>query len=603
MSDRRVLDNWKEIASYLGRTGKTCRNWEKEYGLPVHRLDGSPRAHVFAYADELERWKEEMLREEERHKGTAHGLEWEKELRGQNRVGGLVLRLLLRLFRKPLIAIPAVIILVGAIAAAILVVVGLLPGPIRFAKRSPGPQTIRTIAVLPFVDLSPGKDQEHLGDGIADILINALNGVEGLRTAARTSAFHFKGAKATPQEISRKLEVEWILEGSVQIHENKLRVVATLLNAADGYELWSERYDRNPADIFAVEDEIARRVVDNLKVSINGRRGAPLVRPGTQNLEAYSFYLNGWYFLKKGRYSLGKALDFFGKALEKDPNYAEAYAGIALVYACWGQSGSIRPSEAFPKAKAAALKALEIDARNPYALGTLVDIKTVYDWDFVGAEDDIRKAIQADPGNPYLHGYYAKLLTALARYEEALAEVGLAIRRDPVSLHLLGVSAEWVYWLSRKYELALEGYKKRLELDPQNPEILIGLWAVYFSMGRYEEARAANQRRRELLGTSSQQDGIDNYSALIHARTGNQARAREILANKKAYRNDHYQSCHVIAWTHAALGEKDEAFFWLEQAYREHAGQLYLLKVLPTVDPLRSDPRFKDLLRRIGLEK
>jgi hypothetical protein len=166
MEGRRVLDNWKEIAAYLGRTGKTCRNWEKEYGLPAHRLDGSSRAHVFAYADEIDRWKAEMLREEQKHKGTAHGLEWEKELLGQNKAGRLILRLLPRIFRKPLVAIPGVIILIAAVAAAILAVAGVLPGPVRFAKRSPVPQTVKTIAVLPFVDLSPDKSQEHIGDGV-----------------------------------------------------------------------------------------------------------------------------------------------------------------------------------------------------------------------------------------------------------------------------------------------------------------------------------------------------------------------------------------------------------------------------------------------------
>ncbi len=575
MSEGRILEGWKAIADYLEHTENTCRKWEREFGLPVHRLDDSPKAHVFAYSDELERWKQKKVLPE-----RGRLARW---LLGPRRRAGFWLVL-------------------GS-GVAVLVIVELLVGPARFTKSTAGPQTVKSIAVLPFVDLSPGKDQEHLGDGIADILINALNAIEGLRTPARTSAFYFKGKDATPEEIGEKLKVEWILEGSVQVHENRLRVVATLVSADDGFELWTEKYDRNLADIFAIEDEIARRVVDNLKIRIAGERGTLLVKPGTVNIEAYNLYLNGQFHLKRGRFSLKKAIGFFESALEKDPNYAEAYAAIAVAFEGLGLVGLLRPSEAFPKARAAASRALEIDSRNAFALGVLSSVKAAYDWDFRGAENDIRKAIRDDPGNPYLHAYYGKLLISLARYDEALEEIELLLRQDQFSLDFIGCSAEAIYYFSRRYDLALEGYKKRLELDPQNGGMYINLVLLYLAMGRYEDARAANQRRREVLGTCSEPDDLEPWNAMVYAHTGNPARAREILAHLKAKYKDGYYPYHLYAWIHAALGEKDEAFFWLERAYRERDGQLFRLKIYPPSDPLRDDPRFKDLLRRIGLER
>jgi adenylate cyclase len=581
MSERRILENWKAIADYLGHTAQTCRKWEHELGLPIHRLDDSPKAHVFAYSDELDRWNEKKGLPE-------HG------------------RLSRRLFgtgRK------AKFWLIAASAVAVLVV-GYLIRPIRFAKRAPVPQAVNSVAVLPFVDLSPARDQEHLGDGIADILINALNGIEGLRTSARTSAFYFKGTKATPREIGERLKADWILEGSVQVQEGKLRVIATLLSAADGDLLWTERYDRDQADIFAVEDEIARRVVDNLKVKIIGDTGGSLIKPGTQNLEAYNLYLTGQYYMRKGWFFYRQAIEFFEKAIDKDPNYAGAYGAVAFCYFKLGNQALARPTEVFPKAKAAALKALEIDRHNTYALGTLGFIKLTYDWDFAGTEEFVRKAIQDNPGSSFLHDLYANLLMAQARFEEGLAETGLALRQDPLSqdLELVGTPAN-LYFFARKYDLAVEELKKVLERDPQSAMIHIMLVQNYFMMGRYEDARLINQQRREIQGTNSEPDDFEPWNALVYARDGQQARAREILNNLKVWGFHKEEGTgldkgyHLLAWVYAALGDKDDAFYWLEKAYQERTGKLYLLKVHPLADPLRDDPRFTDLLRRIGLEK
>jgi TolB-like protein/Tfp pilus assembly protein PilF len=603
MTERRVLDNWKEIAAYLGRTGKTCRNWEKEYGLPVHRLDGSPRAHVFAYADELERWKAEMLREEQKHKGTAHGLEWEKELLGQNKAGRLILRLLPRFFRKPIVAIPAVIILTGSIATAILVVSGLLPGPIRFVKRSPVPQTVKTIAVLPFADLSPGRDQEYLSDGISDTLINALNNIAGLRTSARTSVLRFKGSKDTPQEIGRKLNVEWILEGSVQVEKPRLRVLANLLRATDGTTVWTERYDRDAVDIFALEDEIALSVVKALQVKPPPKAGVQLIDRGTESPEAHELLLRAQHYTTKGFVFFERAIECLEQAIEKDPNFARAYSGLAACTYALGCNGLTEPEKAYPKAKTAALKALEIDPSDSNALIILASIKMVYEWDFSGAEQDIRKALRKDPAAPRLHLLYADLLSALGRHEEALEEAKQA--SDSALPHPSTVNGQAMFTLyrTRRYDLAVERLKKNLDLDPFYVATYVNLTTVYLAMGRYREARETWARLHEIRGVIEKQDKDDATSARIYAGTGKTAEARRILAHIKAKMKTSYVMPIEVAAVHAALGDRDEAFAWLEKAYRERCAYLYGIKCAAWFDSLRSDPRFTDLLRRIGLEK
>jgi adenylate cyclase len=574
MSERRILDSWKAIAAYFGRTVKTCRKWEHELDLPVHRLDDSPKAHVFAYADELDRWKE--------------GKRLPERIRMAPGLTGLG--------RK------ARVWLIAAAAVILLVVAGLLVRLTRLGEKSPSPQTVKSVAVLPFVDLGPDRAQEHLGDGIADILINALSRVEGVRTPARTSAFYFKGKDVTPGEIGRKLRVDWILEGSVQVYERKLRVVASLLNASDGYQLWTERYDRNPVDIFAIEDDIALSVIKALQIRLSAADKSQVTRHGTNNPEAYELYLKGQHYRNKGRLFYRQAIESFEKALEKDPNYAQAHAGIASCYYWIGNVGFMRAHEVYPKAKQAALKALEIDGSLAEPKRVLASIKMIFDWDFSGAEHDIRQAIEQNPADAGLHACYTDLLSALGRHDEALVEARLTEEMDPLSIVLNG-SVMNAYYYARKYDLALQALKRRLELDPYILGTQLGLIVVNLALGRYEEAKAANERKREIVRSPPARADHDYWSGIIEAWAGNQARARLILANVKDDMKKSYLPSDFCVCIHAALGDIDEAFAWLEKAYEERDCILYLLKVHPLFDPLRSDPRFAGYLRRMGLEK
>jgi adenylate cyclase len=579
MEGRRILDGWKAISAYLGRTAKTCRKWEHELGLPVHRLDDSASAHVVAYADELDRWKEEKLEGET--------LQPPRSFLGRGRKT-----------RAWMIA---------ASVITVLVVVGILVRPTRLGEKISGLQTVKRIAILPFVDLSPDKAQEHLGDGIADILINALNGVEGLRTAARTSAFYFKGKDVTPKEIGRKLNVEWILEGSVQVSDTRMRVVASLLSAADGFQLWTERYDRNSVDIFAVEDEIARSVVDSLKVKIMGEKTTPLVKPGTANVAAYNLHLQGKYLLgKRGFDDLLNAVTYFEKAINLDPRFALGYAGVADAFAVLGNNCCLPAREAYPKSKAYAVKALEIDDQLADAHDALSSIKRDYEWDFAGAEEEIKRALEINPKRSESHAYYALLLSSLGRHDEAIREIKVARDLDPLGLRIRANVGNSLYY-ARRYAEAEQELKRELEFEPDNCIVYDYLQKLYAAMGRFEEALefGAPKYRECAFGSQYMNSEIaDARQAFVYARMGKTEEARRILKGRESIGGyGAFVSRAHLAATYGWLGEKDKAFRLLEKAYEERDAKLFLLKVDPRFDCLRPDPRFTDLLRRIGLDK
>lgn len=576
MSERRVLESWKAIVDYLGHDVKTCRRWTKDLGLPVHRLDESAKARVFAYTDELDRWKQEKLEHHAVHLART---------------------------RTKTVWKARIWVISTAVLVVLAVVSGLLIWRSRLADKTAGLQTVKSVAVLPFVDLSPDKSQEHIGDGIADILINSLNRAGGLRIPSRTSAFYFKGKNVTPTEIGSRLKVDWILEGSVQVDKNRLRVVASLLRAADGTTIWADRYDKDQFDIFTVEDEIALSVVKALQVKLPPKAGVQLIDRGTESPEAHELFLRAQHYSTKGFVFYEKAIECFEQAIEKDPNFARAHSGLAGCTFGLGCNGLTEPEKAYPKAKTAALKALEIDPSDSHALRILASIKMVYEWDFPGAEQDIRKALRMDPAVPRLHLMYADLLSALGRHEEALEEAKQASVSALPHPSTVNGQAMFTLYRARKYNLAVEMLKKNLEFDPFYVATYGNLTAVYLAMGRYQEARETHDRSHEIRGVIEKQDEDDATSAIIYAGTGQAAEARRILAGIKAKMKTSYVMPIVVAEIHAALGDRDEAFAWLEKAYRERCAYLYGIKCDAWFDSLRDDPRFTDLLRRIGLEK
>jgi serine/threonine protein kinase/tetratricopeptide (TPR) repeat protein len=470
--------------------------------------------------------------------------------------------------------------------------------PKKYAPSTPAQK--RSIAVLPFADLSQAKDYEYLCDGISETLINALTNIEGLWVPARTSAFFFKGKNQDIREIGQKLGVDNVLEGSVQVAGDNLRVTARISNVKDGRQVWSEIFNRKMADMFAIQDDIAKAIIVALKIKLLGEKGGPLVKNYTENLEAYRLYLQGRnYWNKRDRADLIKSIEYFEKAIEIDPNYALAYAGLGDAYYILGNNGFWLAEKAFPKAKAAALKALEIDDKLAEAHATLASIISDYDWDFVTAEKEFKLAIELNPAYATAHQYYAYHLSNFGRGEEAMREIKTSRDLDPLSPRISANVGLFLYY-ERRYGQAIEELNKALEVDPTHAATHAWLGWAYEAMGKYEEAFRCSLRATELSGMPKD---LSPYIAGCYALMGKQEEARKILNNLIEYSKGNYVPSVSIAWVYSALGEKDQVFAWLEKAFRERDPFLLMfVKTLHMFDPVRFDPRFAVLLRKIGLE-
>jgi serine/threonine protein kinase/tetratricopeptide (TPR) repeat protein len=487
---------------------------------------------------------------------------------------------------------------IPAASIVALAVLGVILWQAVFRKvLSPSFPSQNSVAVLPFIDLSPQKDHEWLSDGISEAMITALSRLKGLRVPARTSSFFFKGKDPDIQEISQKLRVENVLEGSVQVVGDVLRVNAQLISVKDGFHLWSDKFDLKLEDVLSIQDEIAREVVKALKVRLLGEEEIRLTKKYTENLEAYNLYLQGRYFWnKRGREGLYKSIEYFEKALEKDPNYALAYAGLADSYMVLGNNAFVSPVEAYPKARELALKALEMDHRLAEAHATLALIEIDYEWDWAGADEEFKLALQIDPGYGFAHAGYAFLLSCLGRHEEAIKEIKTARDLDPLSPRIIA-NVGFVIYNSRKYDQALKELKKAIELYPEHSQNYIYAARIYAALNRYEEAYASLQRYNEITGAESQ-----TYLAYVYAKWGKREEAEELLQKTVERSKRSYISLTYIAPIYGFLGDIDQALSLLEKAYLERDNRLCYLKIDPRYDPLRSDPRFKALLKKMNLD-
>jgi len=493
-------------------------------------------------------------------------------------------------------------ILVPLLGLAFLVIAAIVIWQILSKKEAvPAASAKKSIAVLPFEDLSQAKNNEYLCDGISETLINALTNIEGLWVPARTSSFSFKGKTQDIREIGQKLGVENVLEGSVQVAGNNLRVTARISNVQDGRQVWSEIYNRKMVDVFSIQDDIAKAIVAALKIKLLGEKGAPLVKNYTENLEAYRLYLQGRnYWNKRSERDLIKSIECFEKAIEIDPNYALAYAGLADGYYILGDNGYWPTEKACPKAKEAALKALEIDDKLAEGHTSLASIMGFYDWNFAGAEKEFKLALELNPSYPVAHQWYAELLSSLGRHEEAIREMKIARNLDPLSPRI-SANVGLLLYEARRYDQALEELNKALEVDPRHPITHIYLGWAYEAIGKYEDAIKSYLQDIELSrGSKDGEVGISGCYALM----GKREEAQKMLNDLLKYSRENYVSSVRIAEVFSVLEKKDQAFAWLEKAFQEREPNLVIeVKNYHRFDPLRSDPRFTDLLRRVGLEK
>jgi serine/threonine-protein kinase len=507
-------------------------------------------------------------------KGLRHKLEFEADLQRSTAAP-----LWLRWIRSP--AAVVLVLLVAAMALA-------LPFYWHRNPTTTSPPE-KSIAVLPFLDLSETKDQEYFCDGMSEEIIYALAKVEALRVVSRTSSFSFKGKRTDVSEVGKKLNVENILEGSLRREGNRVRVTAELINARSGFHLWTETYDRELAGVFALQDEITRAIVDALKIKL-----AVSLPPHEQrNTEVYDLYLQGLYFSNKSsEEDLRRALSFFQRAVEKDPTFSRAWTGISKVWYFLADV-YVKPLEAYPLSREAAMKALNLDEKDAEAHCYLSEAKRVLDWDLASADAELKRALQLDPNSAPAHLFSGLHPLFRGELKDGLQLILEAEKLDPVS-PITSYVATAAYLANDRIDDAVVEGQRTLQLDPNYFYLDSVLAAAYREKGNFPEAIALYTKAQEATHLPS--SGL----AITYTRMRREIEARNILAQLLQVREKRYVSAPLIASVSVALGDKEGAFRELERAYAEHSGILQWIAFLPEFRALHSDARFPDLLYRIG---
>ncbi len=529
------LESWKEIADYLKRGVRTVRRWEKEEGLPVHRHLHHKQGTIYAHKQELDAWRASR---------RAH------------------------------------------------------PAPIPVSVTRPKGRIV--LALLPLENLSGDPEQEYFSDGLTEEMITQLTRLNSRRLGiiAPSSAMCYKGTKKGTDQIGQELGVGYILKGSVRRAGEQVRISAQLIQVSDQTHLWAESYERTLADVFAIQSEIARRIARSLMIELLPHQEATLALAPTTNPAAHEAYLKGrYYWNKQTEVAIKKSCDNFEQAIAEDPNYALAYVGISDCYRLLGFWDALPPTEVMPKAKAAAVKALQIDDELGEGHASLAGVTGLYDRDFSEAGRLYKRAIELSPGYAIARQSYAMVyLAPMGRLGEAIAEMKRAQRLDPLSLFhstILG----WAFHLARQYDQAIKQYRKTLDLDPNYHLAYSGLGWAYEQKSMFEEAIAAFQKARAFSGGSTL-----TIASLGHCygSWGRTNEAQSLLAELNELSKARYVSPLDIAILHTGLNQRDQAFEWLEKANKERCSRLIWLKPEPRFDKLRSDPRFQSLLRRMN---
>jgi serine/threonine protein kinase/Flp pilus assembly protein TadD len=464
------------------------------------------------------------------------------------------------------------------------------------------PKVAPSVAVLPFSDMSPEKDQEYFAEGIAEELINALAHIQGLRVVARTSAFALKSMNIDIREIGRLLSVKSVLEGSVRKAGNRLRVTAQLINVEDGFHLWSERYDRDMADIFAIQDEITAAIVDNMKVKLLAGEKTALQKRSTDDPEAYSLYLKGLYFYARpSSESFEKALNFYRAAIDKDPNFALAYAGIANVFGGLGIMNLAPPTEMWPKAKDALQKALSLDEDLAEAHAVAASLAFWFEWDWEAAGRSFDRVLSLNPGDAMSHGQRGWFCLNRRRFDEAIREIKKALELDPL-MPLYYAWSVGLHWSVGRPDEALQEFTKAMEIDPSLGLAYFHRGVSYFLKGLLEEAEDTLEKGKKLFAPPGWMEAMQG---LICLKKGDREKAARLLEGaietKKTVKN---VSAPSLGWLAGELGNLDLAFEFLDKAYEERDILMCFVHVYAEIfsPAIAADPRFKDLLAKMKLD-
>jgi TolB-like protein/Tfp pilus assembly protein PilF len=469
--------------------------------------------------------------------------------------------------------------------------------PVIERRKSQRSEAIDSLAVLPLANASADPNAEYLSDGITESIINSLSQLPRLRVMARSAVFRYKAKEVDAKKVGRELGVRAVLTGRVLHLGNKLIIRTELIDVSDGRQIWGEQYDREPLDIIAVQEEISREISEQLRLRLTGQQMKLLTKRYTENTEAYHAYLRGhYYWNKRTEEGFRRGIEYFQKAINEDPDYALAYAGLADCYNLLNSYGALPPKESAPLIKAAARQALKIDDGLAEAHTSLGHVKMMHDWDWPGAETEFRRALGLNPNYATAHHWYAIYLRAMGQFEESLKEIRQAQRLDPLSLIINTVVGTHFYY-ARQYDKAIAQCRETLELDP-NFHVAYGvIGETYTQKGMYKEAIAALQKAISLS------PGPDVLARLgyAYAVAGQRNQAKEVLNELQNLSRRRYIEPASRAIIYTGLAEREQAFAWLERAFEDRNELLVMLKVDPRLDTLRSDSRFTELLRRVGL--
>jgi len=466
------------------------------------------------------------------------------------------------------------------------------------ASTEPG-KAFNSIAVLPFANAGRNPDGDYLSEGITESIINSLSRIAQLRVTPRSTVFRYKGQDMDPQAIGRELSVRVVLTGRVTQRGETLVVGAELVDVAEGSQLWGERYNRKLADIFDVEEEIAKKISESLRMKLNGDEEKRLTRRFTENSEAYQLYLRGrHYWAKRTPDSMKKGFRYFQQAIEKDPGYALAYSGLADCYSQLAAHGLLPPKEGWSRAKAAAAAAVALDPDLAEAHTSLAFVRAFADWDWLAAEREFQRAIELDPAYWVAPYWYGVILTACGRFEAAGRLTLQAQALEPLS-PVIAHGAAYNFIASRRYADAIDVCLKAIDIDPNYPLLRMWLGLAYEQESRYKEAITECEKALQLFG---REPVVVGPLAHVHAMAGHHAKALRMLHGLLALAKGRHVDAYAVAITYAALGQKDLVMEWLETACNNRAGWFtYQVKSDPRLDWLRQDPRFEKVLRRMGL--
>ncbi|HXA07208.1 MAG TPA: tetratricopeptide repeat protein [Bryobacteraceae bacterium] len=577
-----ALDSWKEIATYVKRDVSTVQRWEKREGMPVHRHVHERRGSVYAYSSELDAWlRGRKLRLEEEEKG--HRAETSEEAETEHQPNE-------RPWARRWLVLYGIAVL--ALMAVTYVTIRSRVGRATRLK-------IQSLAVLPLRNLSRDPTQEYFADGMTEALIGRLSMIQGLRVISRTSVMRYKDTHTSVPEIAKTLGVDAIVEGSVVREGNRIRVHAQLIRGATDEHFWSETYDRELGDALALESEVAQAIAARVEVSVTGVERARLIAARQVSPEVYESYLKGRFAANYSQAAVEKSIAYFEEAIRKDPAFAPAYLGLANAYDALGTSGigGASPREVRPKVISAARKALELDPTIAEAHGLLA---VVYQeqWQWGDAEGEFKRVLELTPNDAGAHLAYAGWLLCQGRAEEAQAWARRARELDPLGIG--GDSVGWILFQARHYDEAILELRSALAVHPNDGSIY---WFLGFALIANGQADEAIPVLENALALTDRSPAVIGVLIRAYAHAGRRTEALRLLDELKRRQQKRYIPTAAFVNAYLGLGDNERAIAWLERAYKEQSMIMQYIKVHPFFDPLRGDPRFADLVRRVGLDQ